>query len=103
MARMSWQDRASAVVSNLLLQDRRVAVFVCAGNSIVVRDHGSIRARGLMGRADCFDVVFVGVYDCVRASFDDVMADVADAVSRRRYFCVAAAKRRCAARSVGGV
>ena len=54
-------------------------------------------------RADCFDVVFVGVYDCVRASFDDVMADVADAVSRRRSFCVATAKRRCAARSVGGV
>ena len=103
MARMGWRERTESVVSNLLLQDRRVAVFVCAGNSIVVRDHGSIRARCLMGRADCFDVVFVGVYDCVRASFDDVMADVADAVSRRRSFCVATAKRRCAARSVGGV
>ena len=103
MARMGWRERAESVVSNLLLQDRRVAVFVCAGNSIVVRDHGSIRARGLMGRADCFDVVFVGVYDCIRASFDDVMGDVADAVNRRRSFCVATAKRRCAARSVGGV
>ena len=102
MARMGWRERAESVVSNLLLQDRRVAVFVCAGNSIVVREHGSIRARGLMGRADCFDVVFVGVYDCIRASFDDVMDDILMAVVRRRSLSVASAKRACVRRGFGG-
>ena len=102
MARMGWRERAESVVSNLLLQDRRVAVFVCAGNSIVVREHGSIRARGLMGRADCFDVVFVGVYDCIRASFDDVMDDIWLAVERRRLLSVASAKRACVRRGLGG-
>lgn len=102
MARIGWRERAGAVVSNLLLQDRRVAVFVCAGNSVVVREHGSIRARGLMGRADCFDVVFVGVYDCIRVAFDDVMDDISDAVERRRCLSVAMSKRGSVRRSFGG-
>ena len=102
MARRGWQERASAVVSNLLLQDRRVAVFVCAGNTVVVRSAGRSRANLLMRRADCEDVVLVGVYDCACVPFDVLMGDVADAVRRRRLLLQYGSRRVCLRRRTRG-
>ena len=83
MARKYWRDVAEIEVSRLLLTDRCVALFLVAGNRLMVVRDGSIRCGAMMHRGDSTASVLVGCYKTITAQFSDVMDDVDCAYKRR--------------------
>lgn len=92
MGRMCWQSKVEIEVSRLLLTDRRVALFLVAGNRLMVVRDGSIRCGAMAGRGDTMASVLVGVYHTITAQFKDVMADIE--VARKRRDSLASMVRR---------
>ena len=97
MARVYWRDLAEINVSRLLLTDRRVALFLVAGNKLMAVRDGSIRCGAMMGRGDTTASVWVGCYQTITAHFADVMDDV-DCAYKRRNSLGAMRRRRAAKR-----
>lgn len=83
MGRLTWRETVEIEVSRLLLTDRDVAVFLVAGNDLMVVKAGSLRCNVMVNRGDTTASVLVGYYQTITAQFDDVMSDV-DAARRRR-------------------
>jgi len=97
MTRKYWRDVAEIEVSRLLLTDRCVALFLVAGNRLMVVRDGSIRCGAMMHRGDTTASVLVGCYKTITAQFADVMDDV-DCAYRRRNSLSAVHRRRVAKR-----
>ena len=83
MGRMCWRAKAEIEVSRLLLTDRKVAVFLVAGNELMVVHDDSVRCGAMVKRGDTTASVLVGFYHTITAQFKDVMCDI-DAARRRR-------------------
>jgi hypothetical protein len=83
VGRMCWRAKAEIEVSRLLLTDRRVALFLVAGNELMVVRDDSIRCGAMAKRGDTTASVLVGFYHTITAQFKDVMGDI-DAARRRR-------------------